>query len=135
MSEKRTVRWIGDQTYLGTNKSGKAILMSDGNGPGVGPLETLLFGLSSCSMYDVVTILRKQRQDLQEFHVEVDGERAEEGARPYKNIQMHFVFKGALDEKKVARAIDLSTTKYCGAYATLSGVADITTSYEIRNDD
>jgi len=78
-------------------------------------------------------ILEKQRQPFAGVGVEMDGVRSEEAQRPWKDIHMHFIVTGAgIDEAKVERAIALSVEKYCGAYATLSGVATITHDFEVR---
>jgi putative redox protein len=129
------VKWLEQKTFLGTGSNGHGVLMSSGeHGPGVSPMQMLLLGLGGCSSVDVVEILRKQRQPLDSLEVFVDGERSDEGARPWRTIHMHFVACGdGLDSAKLARAIDLSVEKYCGAYASLSGVATITHDFEIQN--
>lgn len=128
------VKWIEGKTYLGVGSNGHAVLMSSGHdGPGVSPMQMLLLGLGGCSSVDVVEILRKQRQRLDGVEVSVEGERSEEGARPWGKIHMHFTVSGeGIDPGKVARAIDLSVEKYCGAHASLAGVAQITHDFEIQ---
>jgi len=107
--------------------------MSSGGGPGVSPMQMLLLGLGGCSMVDVLLILQKQRQPVTDVDVEVTGVRSDEGARPWKTIDMHFVVCGdGLDPAKIERAIQLSLEKYCGAHATLRVAADISSSYEVR---
>ena len=132
---KTRVKWIEDKTFLGTDVNGQAALMSaGGDGPGVSPMQMLLLGLGGCSMVDVVGILQKQRQALVDVVIEFDALRGEEGAKPWKTIHMHYIVTGAgLDERKVERAIDLSVEKYCGAHASLAGVAKITHDFEIRD--
>ena len=134
MSNAR-VKWIEGKTFLGIDANGKSAVMSGPDGPGVSPMQMLLLGLGGCSLIDVVIILEKQRQPFAGVEVEMDGVRAEEAQRPWKDIHMHFVVTGAgVDEAKVERAIALSVEKYCGAYATLSGVATITHDFEIREN-
>ena len=83
-------------------------------------------------MVDVVSILQKQRQPLEDIEIEIDAKRAEALPRPWETIHMHYIVTGVgLDPHKVERAIDLSVEKYCGAHATLSGVAKITHDFEI----
>lgn len=131
---KTTVKWIDGMNYVGTDADGRGMLLSGSDGPGVSPMQALLLGLGSCASIDVVLILQKQRLQLDDIQVELDGERGEEAPRPYKKIHMHFILVGdALPEDKVERAIRLSTEKYCGAFGTLSGAADITWDYEIRS--
>jgi putative redox protein len=134
---KARVKWIEDKTFLGTDINGKsAVITATGEGPGVSPMQMLLLGLGGCSMYDVINILQKQRQPLVDVEIEIDGKRSEEGARPWQTIHMHFIVTGrGLDPGKVERAINLSVEKYCGAHATLSGVAQITHDFEIRESE
>ncbi|MEZ4862653.1 MAG: OsmC family protein [Caldilineaceae bacterium] len=128
------VKWIEGNTFLGTDVNGKAALITGGgDGPGVSPMQMLLLGLGGCSMVDVVSILQKQRQPLVDVEIEIDAKRAEELPRPWETIHMHYIVTGdELDPHKVERAINLSVEKYCGAHATLSGVAKITHDFEIR---
>jgi putative redox protein len=127
------VRWVEDKTFLGVDDNGRAAVMSSGGGPGVSPMQMLLLGLGGCSMVDVLLILQKQRQPVTDVDVEVKGVRSDEGARPWKTIDMHFVVSGdGLDSSKVERAIQLSLEKYCGAHATLRAAADISSTYEVR---
>ena len=132
---KTRVKWIEDKTFLGTDINGRAALMSSGaGGPGVSPMQMLLLGLGGCSMVDIVNILQKQRQALIDVEIEFDAQRGEDGAKPWKMIHMHYIVTGVdLDRRKVERAIDLGVEKYCGAHASLAGVAKITHDFEIRN--
>jgi putative redox protein len=128
------VKWVEGKTFLGVDDNGRAALMSSGGeGPGVSPMQMLLLGLGGRSMVDVLLILQKQRQPVTDVDVEMRGVRSEEGARPWETIDLHFVVSGAgLDEAKVERAIQLSLEKYCGAYATLRGAAQIRHDFEVR---
>ncbi len=132
---KARVKWIEDKTFLGIDANGKSAVMSGPDGPGVSPMQMLLLGLGGCSLVDVVIILQKQRQPFAGVEVEIDGVRAEEAQRPWKDIHLHFIVTGGdVDPAKVERAIALSVEKYCGAYATLSGVATITHDFEVRGE-
>jgi len=133
---KARVKWIEDQTFIGVDANGKGALISSGHGPGVSPMQMLLLGLGGCSLVDVVIILNKQRQPFVDAEVELEGVRGEEFPKAWENIHMHYVITGkGLDEKRLERAIKLSVEKYCGAYATLSGVAEITYDYEVREPE
>ena len=135
MSNKARVKWIEGKTFLGIDANGKSVVMSSPEGPGVSPMQMRLLGLGGCSLVDVVGILQKQRQPFVGVEVEIDGARGEEAQRPWKDIHMHFVITGVgVDPAKVERAIALSVEKYCGAYATLSGVATITHDFEVRGE-
>ncbi len=91
-----------------------------GNGSGFRPMQMLLSALCGCSAVDVISILKKQRQVLENLTIEVDGQR-EEGKEPslWKNIQLVFNITGAVDPSKAYRAVDLSMEKYCSVAETL----------------
>lgn len=126
------VKWIDGMNFVGTDGDGRGMLISGSKGPGVSPMQALLLGLGSCASVDVIMILQKQRLQLDDVEVEIDGTRGEEAPRPYKKIHMHFKLIGTdLPANKVERAIQLSTEKYCGAFGTLSASADITWDYEV----
>lgn len=103
-----------------------------GTNAGARPMEMLLMGLAGCSAIDVILILKKQKQDVQDFRLKVDGMREKDVTpNPFKKIHITYLLKGNLDEDKVRRAIDLSMDKYCSATAQLRPSADITYSFEI----
>lgn len=126
------IKWIEEKTFLGVDAYGHATLLSPSDGPGVSPMQMLLMGVGGCTAIDVIDILRKQRQPLVNLEIQVSGERAEEYPKPWKAMHVHYIFYGAgLDPVKVERAIDLSVEKYCGAHATVAGVAKMSHDYEI----
>ncbi|MEZ0612492.1 OsmC family protein [Fibrella sp. WM1] len=100
-----------------------------GHNAGARPMEMLLMGLAGCSAIDVIVILNKQKQIIDDFAIRVQGQR-EQGATPapFKSIHIEYRLQGDLDEAKVRRAIDLSMDKYCSATAQLRPTADITWS-------
>ncbi|GAB3989239.1 OsmC family protein [Spirosoma daeguense] len=103
-----------------------------GHNAGARPMEMLLMGLAGCSAIDVILILKKQKQIIDDFRLKVDGLR-EKGAipAPFKKIHITYLLKGQLDPDKVKRAIDLSMDKYCSATAQLRPTAEITYSFEL----
>ncbi len=106
-----------------------------GHNMGARPMELLLMGLGGCTAIDVILILKKQRQVIEDLRISVDGEREKiEGTEmtPFRKINVHFAFKGDLDLVKVERAIKLSMEKYCSATAQLSPSAEITHSLSIN---
>ncbi|MFC3809710.1 OsmC family protein [Lacihabitans lacunae] len=106
-----------------------------GHNQGARPMELLLMGLGGCTSIDVILILKKQRQALEDLKLEITGEREKiEGTEmtPFRKINIHFVFKGELDEKKVQKAIELSMEKYCSATAQFSSSAEITHTFSIN---
>lgn len=102
-----------------------------GNGSGFRPMQTMLAALCGCSSVDVISILKKQRQELTDLKIEVDGER-EEGKEPslWKEISVKFKLTGAMEEAKAKRAVDLSIEKYCSVAETLRK-AGATIQYEV----
>ncbi len=104
-----------------------------GHNAGVRPMELLLMGLASCSAIDVVLILKKQRQEISDFRISVEGVREKEPnteRKPFTKVALHFKLNGPnLDEDKVKRAIGLSMEKYCSATAQFEALADI--SYQL----
>ena len=128
-----SVQWIEGKSFLGVGDNGRSVVMSPADGPGVSPMQMLLLGLGGCTAIDIIDILQKQRQPLEDIRVEISGERGDEWPKPWSAIHIHYVITGAgLDPHKVERAIDLSVNKYCGAHATLAGVAEITHDHELR---
>ena len=101
----------------------------DASGPG--PMQLLLIGLATCSAINVVELLTKMRQPFTAFEVEVAGERADTLPRVWTDIELHYRVWGAIEERRLARAIWLSETKLCSAAAMLSAVATITHTHEI----
>ncbi len=100
---------------------------------GFRPMQMLLAAVGGCSAIDVVGILQKQRQNPDDLKIEVTGDRVKvKEYSEFKTINIHFILKGShLDEKKVARAIDLSINKYCSVSKMLEKTAKVTSSFEI----
>jgi putative redox protein len=106
---------------------------SGGTAQGFRPMELLLVGLGGCTAMDVLSILRKKRQEVTGYHVEVDGIKAHDHPYVYTAISVRHILEGNnISETAVQRAIELSETKYCSAHAMLNKAAPITSSYEIR---
>lgn len=99
------------------------------------PMQMLLAGAAGCSAIDVISILKKQRQELKSLSVDVTGDRVklDAGYSEYKSIHMQFTLSGNLDDKKVARALELSITKYCSVSKTLEKTSEISYGYTIKN--
>ena len=96
------------------------------------PMELLLVALGSCSAVDVASILRKKRQVVSAYRVEVRGQRRDDHPRSYKRMEVHHIVTGRnISEQSVAQAIQLSEAKYCSVAATLSPTAEIVSSFEI----
>lgn len=131
-----TIKWIDDLQFLGTSASSHGIVLDaarehGGSGTGASPMELVLEALGACSAMDVVSILRKKRQHVKGFSIELQGERAENHPRVYTKIHMVYRVAGpALSEKAVRDAVELSQNKYCSVSAMLRGSVALT--YEIQ---
>ena len=134
---KARVKWVEQATFLGESGSGHAVVMdgppdSGGRNLGVRPMEMLLLGMGGCTAFDVVYILKRQRQPVADCVVELSAERAEAGAKVFTRIHVHFIVSGeGLAEKQVARAVKLSAEKYCSASLMLGKTAEITHDFEL----
>ncbi len=103
-----------------------------GQNAGPRPMEMLLLGTGACSAYDVVSILKKARQNIAGCDVEISAERAETPPKVFTRIHLHFRISGCgLKHKQIERAITLSADKYCSASIMLGAVAEISHDYEI----
>jgi len=138
---KCRIKWLDHMSFVGESGSGHSVVMdgapdAGGRNLGVRPLEMLLLGLGGCTTFDVVSILRKSRQQLVDCEVEIEAERADDIPKVFTKIHLHFIVSGRdLDQGKVAKAIDLSADKYCSASRMLEKTAAITHDFEIVNPD
>jgi putative redox protein len=133
MAVTTNLTWIGDKHFVGIDSGNHSVVLSgQADGIGVKPSEMLLIALAACSSVDVVEILEKKRLKLSLLEVITTGERDPEPPWPYRKIHVKYRLGGnGLTDKAVAQAIDLSQEKYCSVAATVRGVAQITTEYEI----
>jgi len=136
---KITIERLNDDFHFrATNDTGNTVDMDntgEGDDPpkGVGPMQMLAMALGGCSGIDVVSILKKSRQPIVSFDMEIEGER-ETGVVPslYKTLHVHYILTGELDEEKVRRAVQLSMEKYCSVAKTLEHTATITYSFSVN---
>jgi putative redox protein len=132
-----SVNWVDGMLMVGKSHSGHSITMDGppeigGENLGVRPMEMLLLGVAGCTMIDVVTTLKKMRQDLTNCETKLSAERADEHPKVFTDIHIQFIVKGQdLDPKKVEKAITLSAEKYCSASIMLGKMASITHDFEI----
>lgn len=129
---KANAVWKGKMSFEGSVASGFTLPMdtgvdSGGEDNGFRPIELLLVGLAGCTAMDVISILKKKRQDVTAFEVRVvDFERAADHPRVYKRIVVEYVVTGrGIDREAVERAVELSETKYCSVGGMLNKVAKI----------
>ena len=134
---KATIKWLDGVSFEGGSESGHSVVMdgapeSGGKNDGMRPMEMLLLGIGGCSSYDVVTILKKSRQDIKDCRAQITAERAENIPKVFTKIHLHFILEGkALDPSVVERTINLSATKYCSASIMLEKSVVITHDFEI----
>ncbi len=130
---KINLKRINDQfNFEATNEEGNSILMDGspdigGHGKGMRPMQLLLAAVGGCSAIDVILILKKQKQIIDSFEIEVDGEREKiEEHSLFRDIVLHFKIKGQVDLIKAEKAVKLSIEKYCSVSKTLEPTAKIT---------
>jgi len=131
------VTLLKDMQFIGTASSGHTLILDadddlGGKNTGFRPMELLLVGFGGCSGMDVISILRKKRQQVTSLEINVKGEKTDDFPKVYKEIHIEYVVKGTGVEKEaVERAIALSLEKYCSVGATLAKTGTITPSYRI----
>jgi putative redox protein len=132
-----TVTFMDGMAFTASNSSGQEIII-DSRTPerdslrGPSPMELLLMGTAGCTAMDVISILRKKRQQVTAYQVRIHGSRADEHPQVYTDITIEHILTGhALSETAVAQAIELSETKYCSASAMMRKTAKITSTHRI----
>lgn len=134
---KTRIKWIEDVCLLAESGSGHGVIIDGapeigGKNLGVRPMEMLLMGLGGCTTMDVLSILKKQRQNITDCQIEIEAQRADDIPKIFNKIHLHFIIKGHnLKQSAVERAIQLSAEKYCSASAMLEKSAQITYDFEI----
>jgi len=132
-----SLKWAGGAAFIGSSSSGHKVVIDgppDGGGRDLGPrpMEMILLGLGACTSYDIVSILKKARQDITDLIVELDGKRADSIPSVFTDIHIRFLITGhGVSKQQVEKAIKLSAEKYCSASIMLGKTARITHSYAI----
>jgi putative redox protein len=132
-----TVRWIGGKQFVGIDSTKHSVVLSTPDeGVGMKPSELLLVAVASCSAVDVVEILAKKRAKLASLEIQVSGEQDADPPWTFRKIHIKYSLRGkGLTEDGVRQAIDLSEHKYCSVAATVRGVAEIITEFEILPEE
>jgi putative redox protein len=132
-----TVRWVTGKQFVGIDSTQHSVVISSKDeGVGVKPSDMLLLALASCTAVDVVEILQKKRARLDDMEIIAIGEQDADPPWTFRKIQVTYRIKGTgLTEKAVQQAIELSEEKYCSVAATVRGVAQITSNFEIINSE
>ena len=135
---KTTITWSGNASFLATSGSGHQVQMDgppDHGGENLGPrpMEMLLMGLGGCTSFDVMSILKKSRQQISDCQAHITAERADAVPSVFTKIHISFEIKGEnLKEALVKRAVELSAQKYCSASIMLEAAGvEITHDYTI----
>jgi len=135
---KITARWVEEKLMVATDSNNHSIVVGRMNDPenpwrGVKPSELLLMAVATCSMWDVIEILLKQREPLRDLQVETSGDQMAEPPYSFTKIHSHFIAFGEVNPQKLEKAIRLSEDKYCSVINTLRPGVPITSDYEVRD--
>lgn len=134
---KARVKWLDHMSFVGESGSGHSVVMdgapdAGGRNLAARPMEMVLIGMGGCTAFDVVMILKRGRQPIEDCIVEIDAERAEDIPKVFTRIHVHYIIKGkGLSEKRVSDAVNLTAEKYCSVSIMLAKSAEITHDYEI----
>jgi putative redox protein len=134
---KARVKWLDNMSFVGETGSGHSVVMdgapeSGGRNLAARPMEMVLIGMGGCTAFDVVMILKKARQPIEDCIVEISAERADEIPKVFTKIHVHYTVKGkGLSEKQVEKAVNLTAEKYCSVSIMLAQTADVTHDFQI----
>lgn len=134
---KAVIHYAGEDLFVGITPSGHALTLdtSDQRSSAPSPVELLLVALGSCTAVDVISILKKKREVVSDYRVEVSGQRRQDHPRAFTNMEVKHVLRGkGISPKAVAQAIELSENKYCSVAATLRPTVQIVSTFEIIED-
>lgn len=135
------VTWQKNLSFTGTAESGFELPLgtrasAGGDEDGFRPMELFAIGLAGCTAMDVISILRKKRQDVTHFVVQAHLDREIEHPKVFTQGVIEYLLTGHnLDEVAVIRSIELSITRYCPGYAMMSKVIPIRLRYQIFEGD
>jgi len=132
---EQRLQWTGEGLeFLGHAAYGEPLAIGgDTTGRGAKPSDLLPLSLAACTAYDVVVILRKQRQDLRAMEIVTRTTQDTDPPWTFREMHMHFVLTGRIDPAKAERAVDLAESKYCSVAATLRDVVSLTHSIEVAD--
>lgn len=135
---KASMSWKGGLKFEGTSMFGPKVAIDaskkgGGNEDGVKPTELLLWGMAGCTGIDVIRILQKQRQEVEGLEIELIGHQNDDYPKPFHTIEVKYTATGKnLDPKKLAKAIELSESKYCVVSQTVQRETKVKTTYEVK---
>ena len=134
---KASVYHAGNEFYIGVSPSNHAVSIDTNHERSAAPtpVELLMIAVGACTAVDVVSVLKKKRQDVTDYRVEVKGTRREEHPRAFTKLEVHHIVRGrAVSSEAVERAVKLSDEKYCSVAATVRPTAEIVTTFEILEE-
>jgi len=137
---KTQIKWMQDVSFKGKSESGHEVILDGpeelgGKGLGMRPMEMMLIGMGGCTSFDVVTILKRSRQQITGCIAEIEAVRADTIPKVFTSIHIHFLIKGIdLQKKAVERAVELSANKYCSASIMLGKSVKITHDFVISEE-
>lgn len=137
---KARARWVEGMAFMGEAGSGHAVMMDGapeygGRNIGIRPMEMLLIGLAGCTGFDVVSILKKGRENVTGCDVEVEAERATEDPKVFTKIHLSYRVTGrGLSQAKAERAVTLSKEKYCSASIMLGATAEMSYTLDVIDE-
>ena len=139
---KAIVHWTGNASFKAESESGHSVQMDGppdlgGENLGPRPMEMMVMGMGGCASFDVVSMLKKGRQEVHSCRAEIDAERADAVPAVFTKIHLRFIVGGRnLKESQVKRAVSLSAEKYCSASIMMekAGV-EVSHSYQIEELD
>ena len=131
------IRWVSGKQFIGTDSTKHSVVLSTPDeGAGMKPSELLLVALASCTAVDVVDIMAKKRTPLSSLEIQTSAVQDDDAPWTFRKFHLKYIVKGkGLTEKSVEQAINLSEEKYCSVAATVRGVAEVTTEFEILPED
>jgi len=135
-----TVKWLDGAMFIGESGSGHSVVMDGpedlgGRNQSLRPMEMLLLGTGGCAIYDVISMLKKSRQQVTDCRVELQATRADAVPSVFESMNLHFVVTGnGVKESQVKRAVELSAEKYCSASIMLAA-AGVTVTHSFAVED
>lgn len=129
--------WLRSRMFVGTDHLGNSLSIGylredEPEGQGINPSDMLLLSAAACSAYDVVQILEKAQEPLEDLQIEVSAEQSQEQPYPYVSLHFNYRVKGEVNPERMQRAMQLSEDKYCSVLATLKPGLTFSSEFEIE---
>jgi len=136
-TKKMILKWLGNYRFIAKNEKGLTVNFDapkqfGGEETALSPMENVLASLAACSSFHVTTILKKKRQQVSDYSVEIEAKRRDEPPRIFTDIHIKYIIKGKkITKEAVESSIRIAEEKYCSVGGMLKNTANITSSYEI----